>query len=277
MCRAFWESSCFKCRWVGLRTKSGVGSASFAHLSVLTVKMSVRSHESQLVFIDPCRAMYWTHQDYGDLGIVSGGMDGTWLKILKNRGLKRPTSVAIHYRPSKEETHVYWVDAVLARIEHIALNDPDRHGFLDPSEYAQLVPQRITIIWEQTYYVGISANGSSRVIYTPGRDPLSARNNRSVSGGGKVLVAGDFSQVTGLSIYDADSQVPRRTNSTCAEGHPCAGICLLSGKDSYRCACPIGFESHGLNGSSCRGLLPSVFTCNLTKSLSTANFTTMTS
>ena len=69
-----------------------------------------------------------------------------------------------------------------------------------------------------------------------------------------AYVNNSFSLVTGLTAYAADSQVRTRSNN-CAEGHPCPGICLLTGKDSFRCVCPFGYESF-YNGYSCRGLPP---------------------
>ena len=70
----------------------------------------------------------------------------------------------------------------------------------------------------------------------------------------QVYVDRNFTRITGLSVYAADTQVRTRRNN-CAHHNPCAGICLLSGTDSFRCLCPSEAELQP-DGFSCQSKLP---------------------
>ena len=65
----------------------------------------------------------------------------------------------------------------------------------------------------------------------------------------KIHATSKFTRITGLTIYAADSQVQTRRNN--CEGQRCAGVCLLSGTDSFRCMCYHGSELDS-DGFSCR-------------------------
>ena len=139
-------------------------------------------------------------------------MDGNELKLLKSRGLRHPTTIAVHPIPFSNESHVYWVNSSLKRIEFIVLkiSNVDSHGYLKLLHHEDLVPQHVAIAMKNIIVVGSSANGSSRVFY----------GKALVSGGGRgstydeevrmaniqVLLTG-LSQVTGLSINDDKSQM----------------------------------------------------------------------
>ena len=175
--------------------------------------------------------MYWTQTD-GDAAIVKGGMDGTGLQVLRKEGIGSPSSIAVI------NSRVYWVDIPRERIEFVYA-DGGRHGILPASKHTYLVPQRIAIYKDELYWVGRAKDESYDTVLK--RSPPASVDDH--------ILAGNLTRVTGLSICGYGSQVQSRKND-CAPGHPCAGICLLSNRDSFRCVCPIGFES---DGSSCRG------------------------
>ena len=180
-------------------------------------------------------------------------MDGKGLSSLKSTEIKNPASIAIN------GLKVYWVDSCGQRIEHISFSGNRRHRFFESTLYPGFLPQRISVEGDILYWAGIATNGSSEAILSIKLGINGPRKELGLENIEHSFVNGKPSGVTGLAVYDATAQVPKR-NSTCAEGQNCSGICLLSGEDSLRCVCPIGHRRDASNKTSCLGLL---FICSV--------------
>ena len=185
--------------------------------------------------------MYWTQQDKEDPAVVKASMDGSGLEFLKKVGLVQPTSIAFH-----KNFNLYWVDHVGRRIEYTntAGKRPQSFGSL---KYA---PKRMVIDGDNMYWVGRLKDANSEAIFTTPLDFHGPKREEEE----KYIISRNLTGITGLCAHDADSRWKIRGNP-CEQAKQCAGICLLSTKRSFRCACPVGFEPSGTNGSSCTGSL----------------------
>ena len=189
--------------------------------------------------------MYWTQLDEEDPVVMRGGMDGSWLEILKKGGL--PKNVVFDDRHFR----LYWLNQARERFEYIELSSDKHFDSFKPSNYEAYTPQRIVIDRDDLYWVGLAkAGGSSETVFRSKLDDGYSR----ISNDSELIkyVDRDFTNITGLWMCDAHFKRAKRTK-TCGNDSECAGLCLLSGRDSFRCVCPIGFENKGANGSSCRG------------------------
>ena len=185
------------------------------------------------------RKMYWTEEDDNNLGIiVSGGMDGSGLKPLVKEGLQHPTSIIadVHFG-------LYWVDSTRHDIEHGAIEKEKIWTWtFVPSSYDNYRPVHLSASRGKLYCAGVDGNLSAvfraNLLYHSGVEDY-------------VRIANFTSHINGLCIFDTAQEVREGRANPCASGSSCPGICLLSGRSSFRCVCPVGLE---LNGSSCVGV-----------------------
>ena len=174
-----------------------------------------------------------------------GRMDGTWLKFLKKEGVAHATSISI----DRISSQVYWLDSSRKRMEHTRFSG-DGHQSFQSSKYAGFTPKRLVICSDRLYWVGTAGNGSSEEIFSMdlGSDgPAKTFVLENV----EHIVVGNLNHVTGLAMQD-ESQLQIAKNP-CGEGDQCAGVCLLSGNESFQCVCPLGLELDSSGGSFCQG------------------------
>ena len=192
--------------------------------------------------------MYWIQQEAENAVIFHGSMNGTWILMLRATGLRQPTSIAIN----SLNFDVYWVDLARQRIEYTTVEDRGP-GFMVPSSSKDFAPQRIFIHEKMLYWLGLASNDSEAIFSMNFRPERLAANleSRLVW---RVTHARTTSQITGLSVQHHPNEVKEYNRpDRCENGHPCAGICLLSGWESFHCVCPVGFQPDGPTGFSCKG------------------------
>lgn len=193
--------------------------------------------------------MYWTEQDDESVAVKIGDMGGDGkVTSLKHKEVKSPTNIAL------SKFQVYWVDSCGQRIEYKGLGGNRRHRFFESSKYPAFLPERIAILGERLYWLGVTTDRASEAILSTALGANGPLRELGLENVENDSISPNVTRVTGLAVYDATAMVLVRNNA-CAEGNSCSGICLLSGEGSCRCMCPIGLERSSSNGTYCRGKL----------------------
>ena len=199
--------------------------------------------------------MYWIQEEDENAVILQGGMNGLVLEVLRAKGLRLPTSIAIN----SLNRDVYWIDLVRQRIEYTTSAINKGPGFMIPSKSEHFLPQRILIYDMKLYWLGLERNGRSEAIFSMDFNPAQVKSSLESRLVWKVELDGtngNNSHVTGWSMMDPYAVRRDSRLNHCGQGHPCAGICLLSNRNSFRCVCPVGFEVDGADGLYCGGEAP---------------------
>ena len=238
MCRTVRKSSGLQCRWVSIRYRRKVSRFGLFIRCWLQPLLKYKAISDWLQcnadFASLYRLMYWTEQDDDNLAIVQANMDGTGLHILRNKGLKHPTSIAVGYY------NVYWVDSFRQRIEYINYkSDEYRHSFRH-MKYNGFSPERLLLYERNLYWV--ARNGNSQAVFYKHEDHIGSVEN---------YIVGNFTHVKGLAVHDEDKSSSLAMQNPCAERPPCSGICLSARINFTKFVCPIGFLPEGSDG--CRG------------------------
>ena len=189
------------------------------------------------------RTMYWAQIDEGGSSVMRGGMDGSWMETVEKGGEQKGLAI-------DADSRLYWWNPTRERFEYYNPEHRGRGSF-QLSKYNSFAVQRITINGNSLYWAGLpkGSSGSSETIF---KANLNREGELEDQDGIEKYVVREFKNVTGLWVCDADFEKKKRAQ-TCAHGRQCAGLCLSNGTASFRCVCPMGFESHGANGSSCKG------------------------
>ena len=180
-------------------------------------------------------------------------MDGSWMQIVKKGG--RPKSLALGVL-----SRVYWLNPGAGcqpeRFEYFNPHPPGGMNSFELLKYKSYAPQRITIDKNNLYWAGLptGSNGSCTTIFKAVYESEGYVAGFKDKQRFEKYVDREFKDVTGLWMCDADFEWTKKPR-TCVNGHHCAGLCLASGTGSFRCVCPTGFQSHGTDGSSCKGWL----------------------
>ena len=181
-----------------------------------------------------CRKMYWTEQD-DNLGIVSGGMDGMGNYLMK-KNFRHPTSIAIDF------IKIFWLDRSSEGIKYSGMNGLKRQVFIS-SNGSRYVPQNIVTHRGWLYWAGFDANAGlgaiARVNFGSDKIELyeTLRGNSMVE---QLVDVGNLTDpIRSMHVFDVNRNMNEGRQNPCVSlNQSCAGVCVLSGQESFRCLCP---------------------------------------
>ena len=142
-------------------------------------------------------------------------MDGADPKLVLRLGAtSRPNGISVDFPGGR----LYWADDK-GTVESCTLDGADHYVIGDIRSSR---PAGIDVIGDHLYWGGISGKMVWR---------LSKRFSSNVTS--PVLVHSGGDEVHSIGVFDSAKQPQHRVNS--CENSGCPGLCVLSGKDSFRC------------------------------------------
>ena len=181
--------------------------------------------------------MFWTRRHYYLPLLVIADMDGSYYRILSTKELISPGGIGIDFKTRR----LLWVDSTRGFIGSMELNGSEDAKFeMGKHDY---LPQ----------HLGLHENG----LFVAGSKSTSSGSSgsgiffKNAKDGENLVLNFSTTTIRSFAVYNSLSQPNYNQESNC-KNHPCPGICLLSGLESFRCACPTGQKSLN-NGTTCEG------------------------
>lgn len=186
---------------------------------------SKSDHLRALVVVPTLGYIFWTDCDKTTPKIERAKLDGTNRTILVHSDLKQPTGLAVDFQSKK----VFWCDPLTNTIEVVGFDGQDRK-----------------IIVKRNLGNSVSLAVSQNHIYWyNSKKRLIQRLNRS---DGKVEVISKSRNLRRLKIVHPGT-VPELVPCANQNGG-CAHFCFSLPRESYKCACEVGYDLQE-DGKSC--------------------------